>query len=152
MKQIFRAAILVIVALFITLPAAVRADDAKQVQIKVSDTMKFDVTGIDATAGQKITVTLTDAGTLPKATMAHNFVLLKAGTDVAAFASAGLTHADNGYIAPELADKVIAATKLLGPGESDTVTFVAPAAGTYDYLCTFPGHALAGMRGTLTVK
>jgi azurin len=55
-------------------------------------------------------------------------------------------------MAPEDADKVIAATKMLGPGETDTVSFTAPAAGTYDYICTFPGHAMAGMRGVLTVK
>jgi len=47
---------------------------------------------------------------------------------------------------------VIASTKMLGPGETATVTFTAPAPGVYDYICTFPGHALAGMRGTLTVK
>ena len=114
--------------------------------------MKYDVTAIEATAGQKISVTLTNAGAIPKTAMAHNFVLLKAGTDVTAFATAGMTHADSEYIAPELADKVIVKTKLLGPGESDTVTFAAPAPGTYDYLCTFPGHVMTGMRGTLTVK
>ena len=114
--------------------------------------MKFDVTRIDAAPGQKVTVTLTDVGKLPKEAMAHNFVLLKAGTDVAAFATAAMTHQAQGYLPPEMAGMVIAATKLLGPGESDTVSFTAPAAGTYDYICTFPGHALTGMRGTLNVK
>jgi azurin len=136
----------------ISAPPASRADDGKKVEIKATDMMKYDVTSIDATPGEKITVTLTNTGTLPKVAMAHNFVLLKAGTDVTAFASAAMIHADNGYIAPELADKVIVASKMLGPGETDTVTFTAPAAGTYDYICTFPGHAQAGMRGTLNVK
>jgi len=131
---------------------ASRADDGETVQIHASDQMKFDVTSIEAAPGEKITVTLTNAGTLPKAAMAHNFVLLKAGTDVSAFAAAAMTHQENGYIPPAMADKVIAATKMLGPGESDTITFTAPAAGTYDYICSFPGHALAGMRGTLTAK
>jgi azurin len=129
-----------------------RADDEKIVRIHATDQMKYDVVSIDATAGQKITVTLTNVGALPKIAMAHNFVLLKAGTDVAAFAAAAMTHQDTGYMPPEMADKVIVASKTLGPGESDTVTFIAPAAGTYDYICTFPGHALAGMRGTLNVK
>jgi uncharacterized cupredoxin-like copper-binding protein len=31
-----------------------------------------------------------------------------------------------------------------------TVTFTAP--GTYEYLCTVPGHAAAGSKGLLTVK
>ncbi len=129
-----------------------RADDEKTVRINANDQMKYDVTSIDAAAGRKITVTLTNVGTLPKAAMAHDFVLLKAGTDVTAFAMAAMTHQENGYMPPDMADKVIAATKLVGPGESDTVSFVVPAAGTYDYICTFPGHALAGMRGKLNIK
>jgi len=114
--------------------------------------MKFDVANIDAAPGQKVTVTLTNIGTLPKAAMAHNFVLLKAGTDVTVFATAAMTHAETGYLPPEMAGNVIVATRLLGPGESDTVRFTAPAAGVYDFICSFPGHALVGMRGTLTVK
>ena len=35
---------------------------------------------------------------------------------------------------------VFAATKLLKPGESDTITFTAPPAGTYPFICTYPGH------------
>ena len=137
--------------LLLAIPAALRADD-KTVQIKATDQMKYDVISIDATVGQKITVTLTNVGMIPKAAMAHNFVLLKAGTDVTAFATAAMMHQAEGYMPPDMADKVIASTKLVGPGESDSVTFVAPAAGSYDYICTFPGHALAGMRGILTVK
>ena len=45
---------------------------------------------------------------------------------------------DNGYI-PE-GDDIIAHTKMIGGGESVEITFDAPAAGTYDYICPFPGH------------
>ena len=144
-------ACLTLLALILITPA-LRADDGKQVVIHGGDQMKFDVTSIQAAPGQKITVTMTNAGTLPKAAMAHNWVLLKAGTDVSAFATAAMTHPETGYIPPEMAGSVIASTQMLGPGESDSVTFTAPAAGVYDYICSFPGHALAGMRGTLTVK
>jgi nitrite reductase (NO-forming) len=37
-------------------------------------------------------------------------------------------------------------------GESDTGTFVVPAAGTYTFYCSIPGHREAGMVGTLTVN
>jgi azurin len=157
-----RSVAVLCLALLAVVPVSpeLRADDEKkdqiqeydQIHIQANDQMKFDVASIDAAPGQKIRVTLVNTGTLPKAAMAHNFILLKAGTDVSAFAAAAMTHPETGYVPPEMADKVIVATKMLGPGESDTVSFTAPAAGTYDYICSFPGHALAGMRGTLIVK
>jgi uncharacterized cupredoxin-like copper-binding protein len=42
-------------------------------------------------------------------------------------------------------------TKLVNPGKSATLT-VTLKRGKYAYLCTVPGHAQAGMKGTLTVK
>ncbi len=152
MHRTFSSCSLAFLAAILVFGPTLRADDELKVQIHANDMMKYDVTAIAAAPGQKVTVTLTNAGTLPKIAMAHNFVLLKAGADVSAFATAAMTHQETGYMPPEMADKVIAATKLVGPGESDAVTFTAPAAGVYDYICTFPGHALAGMRGTLTVK
>jgi uncharacterized cupredoxin-like copper-binding protein len=41
-------------------------------------------------------------------------------------------------------------TPLIAPGKS-TKLAVTLAAGTFPYLCTVPGHAGAGMKGTLTV-
>ena len=37
-------------------------------------------------------------------------------------------------------------------GKSDTKTFTAPAAGTYDFLCDIAGHKEAGMTGKLIVQ
>jgi azurin len=51
------------------------------------------------------------------------------------------------------AKEILAATKLLGPNESDTVTLTAPTApGRYEFICTFPGHFQVGMRGVLIVS
>src|SRR5262245_33914582 len=55
----------------------------KSVQIAGNDQMKFDVTAIEAKAGQKVTVTLKNAGTMPKVSMGHNFVLLAPDVDPA---------------------------------------------------------------------
>ena len=46
---------------------------------------------------------------------------------------------------------IIAHTKLLGPGEEETIEFTAPGAGQYQYFCSFPGH-FALMKGVMTVK
>jgi uncharacterized cupredoxin-like copper-binding protein len=43
-------------------------------------------------------------------------------------------------------------TKSLSSGKSQTITVVFKKAGKYAYLCTLPGHAAAGMKGTLTVN
>ncbi len=50
------------------------------------------------------------------------------------------------YITEAHKDKII--TKMIGGGESDTVTFPA-SASRYPYVCSFPGRAL--MRGNLVV-
>jgi azurin len=53
------------------------------------------------------------------------------------------------------ADKseILAHTNLVKSGESVKVTFTAPTEpGDYTYLCTFPGHYLMGMKGTLVVE
>lgn len=39
-----------------------------------------------------------------------------------------------------------------GPGETATLSFTPLAAGSYRFYCAEPGHAAAGMVGTLTVQ
>jgi len=42
-------------------------------------------------------------------------------------------------------------TKVIDPGASATLTVTFAAKGKYEYLCTVPTHAAAGMKGDLTV-
>ena len=42
-------------------------------------------------------------------------------------------------------------TKLISPGQSVSLTYTFKTKGTYEYLCTVPGHAAAGMKGDLKV-
>ena len=137
-----------------TPPAAAPAGAGQVVEITVGDAMKYDVTRIEAAAGKPLTIVLHSAATLPREAMAHTFVLLQKDADVMDFmqAAAASTPAA-GYLPAELAGQVIAHTRLLGPHESDTVTFTVPSVpGEYNYLCTFPGHFLSGMKGVLVVK
>lgn len=125
----------------------------KDVEVTANDQMKFNVTEIKVQAKQRVKLVFKNVGTMPKQSMGHNFVLLKKGTDTAAFIDAGFAAASTDYIAAEVKDQVIAHTKTLGPGESATLTFTAPSEpGTYTYVCTFPGHFAAGMHGTLIVE
>ena len=133
--------------------AGVQAQAPRVVAMTGTDAMKFSVTAIEAKPGEKITIKLTGQGAIPKVAMAHNFVLLAAKTDAAAFANAGMQSRPTDFIAPAMKDKVLAATKLAGNGETVEVTFDAPKTpGVYEFICTFPGHFAAGMKGTLTVK
>lgn len=43
-------------------------------------------------------------------------------------------------------------SKTIKPGEEDTVTFTPDKTGSFTYVCTVPGHADKGMKGTLTIK
>lgn len=116
------------------------------------DAMKYNLTTLDVMAGDPVTLTMTNAGTLPLEVMGHDFVLLKATADPAAFAQAAMMHKADGYFPASLANEVIAHTKLLGPKQSETIHFTAPSQpGDYVYLCTFPGHFQAGMKGALIV-
>jgi azurin len=135
-------------------PAAAAAPAGpREIDITAGDTMKYDVTQIDAKPGEDLKVVLTNAGTQPVEVMGHNWVLLKPGTDVAAFDSAALMAKDTGYIPAALKDEIVAHIDLQGPRKSGEVEFSAPAApGDYPFLCTFPAHYQTGMKGTLTVK
>ncbi len=124
----------------------------KVVEITVRDEMKYDLTGFEVKPGQKVQLTVKNIGKLPKESMGHEVVVLAWNTDVAKFVEDGLAHPETDFIAPEQQSKVLAHTKLLGPGESDTITFAAPRiSASYDFVCAFPGHFAAGMKGTMTV-
>lgn len=130
-------------------PAA--ADQNKvEITLNASDEMRYDKSEITVSAGQTVVLTLHHTGKLPATAMGHNFVLLKQGTDMATFATAAMTEKDNNYI-PKDDSGIIAHTKVIGGGESDTITFTAPAKGTYDFLCSFPGH-YSIMKGKFIVQ
>ncbi len=161
MKRIFSGSLPICAlgcgALLYALAACSKVPEAppKTVEVQADDKMRFDLTAFEAKPGQKVSVTFKNVGTTPKFSMGHNFVLLdrtvNAG-NVQKFLDAASMEAAHDYVPPNSKD-VLAHSKLLGPGETDTVTFNAPfIAGDYLYLCSFPGHYSQGTKGIMTVK
>ncbi len=132
-------------------PSVAIPANATKIDIEGTDMMKFNLSEIKVPAGKPVAITLKHAGKQPKNIMGHNLVILKAGVDMAAFATAAMGAQSEGYVPKSQADNVIAATKVIGGGESDTIVFDAPAAGEYDFLCSFPGH-YAMMKGKFIVE
>jgi azurin len=135
-------------------PAATAAAPALpvlEITIKpdAANPLAYDTKTITAKAGQKIKLTFTNNHpTLPQP---HNIVIGKLGTKdkMMGIAMGAMTLVDKGYI-PDSPD-ILAHTKLLQPGSSETIEFTVPAAGEYPYFCTFPGH-VAIMNGVLTAQ
>ncbi len=133
--------------------ATVTAQSPRVIAITGTDSLAFSMPGITAKPGELLRVTLSTKSTQPKATMAHNFVLLAPGTDASAFAMMAAMARATDYIPAALRGKILVATRLAGAGETVSADFKAPTKpGTYTYICSFPGHVSGGMRGTLTVR
>jgi azurin len=128
------------------------AEKLCQLQISGNDLMQYDKSELKI-AGDctKVQLTLTHSGKLPAQTMGHTWVLAKT-PDMQSVLTAGQTAGPaHAYVQP--GDKrVLAATGLVGGGQSTSTTFstaLLQKGGDYTYFCTFPGHA-ALMKGKFT--
>ncbi|MEJ2881314.1 plastocyanin/azurin family copper-binding protein [Pedobacter sp. GR22-6] len=116
-----------------------------------NDQMKYSTNELKAVAGSPIKLTFKHIGTIGKEAMGHNVVILKPGTDAAAYAAKALEAKATDYIPASEAASVVAHTKLLGGGEEDVIEFTITEKGSYEYICTFPGH-IGLMKGVLVVE
>ncbi|BET67281.1 plastocyanin/azurin family copper-binding protein [Opitutales bacterium ASA1] len=133
--------------------SSVAADGVRVLELTGNDQMKFNVTQLEAAAGETVRLVLRNVGSLPKAAMGHNVVVLKKGVDPMEFSIAAAAAAATEYFPTARSGDTIAHTRLIGPKEKAEVTFTVPTEpGEYPYICTFPGHTAAGMRGVLIVK
>ncbi len=130
------------------------AKDQTNITITGNDTMQFDIKSFNATAGSEFKLTFRNTGKLPKIAMGHNLVILKKGVSAIKFGQKVLAAGGSATNAlPEsVMSDVLAHTQLLGPGEEELITFKVPLEkGSYQYVCTFPGH-FAMMRGVMEVE
>jgi len=129
------------------------ADKVCKLEITGTDAMQYDKKELSVAADcTQVELTLHHSGKLPAQAMGHNWVLAKTA-DVSGIASDGV---GAGFAKDHIKDgdaRVIAHTKIVGGGQSTSVTFPMSklkAGESYTYFCSFPGHSSI-MKGTFKV-
>jgi len=129
------------------------ADKVCKLEITGTDAMQFDKKELSVAADcTQVELTLHHSGKLPAQAMGHNWVLAKTA-DVSGIASDGV---GAGFAKDHIKDgdaRVIAHTKIVGGGQSTSVTFPMSklkAGESYTSFCSFPGHSSI-MKGTFKV-
>ncbi len=139
--------------LFGALPAPATATECS-ITLQTDDALRFVPSHVTVPATCKdFTVTLTHTGHLPPLAMSHNWVLTKKN-DLDGVARTGMLAGADVHYVDQSDKRVIAHTKLIGTGETATVTFAVAqlkVGEPYAFLCTFAGHSPI-MRGTLSVQ
>lgn len=117
--------------------------------------LRFDKEKFTVRAGQKVKLTLVNPDDSVNL-QPHNLLLIEPGTLQEVGTAANEEMADPAFLSERHAvptsNYVLHHTKLLLPGESETLEFVAPdTAGEYPYLCSYPGH-WSVMHGIMIVE
>ena len=129
---------LLMVILVVALAACSGGGASTDIEVDMKEFM-FDPESWEIPAGEEITITLTNSGTI-----AHEWVLLKPGVTI-----------DSEADLPDTEEVLLADfvywEEEVEPGDTATFTFTAPAEGTYQIICAIEGHFGGGMEGSLTV-
>lgn len=122
--------------------------------VESNDMMQFTTKTVEIDKSCKtFTVELKHVGTLPKNVMGHNWVLTKAA-DMQGVATDGMGAGIDKDHLKDGDDRIIAHTKLIGGGESTSVSFDPSKLNPnekYKFFCSFPGH-VAMMQGDIVFK
>ena len=123
-------------------------------EIEGNDAMQFNVNSISVPAScTDFKITLKHVGKMPVAAMGHN-VVISTSDDMSKVVADGMAAGlPENFVKPG-GEGVIAHTKMIGGGETTSVSFPVSkikAGGAYKFFCSFPGHS-ALMTGTITVE
>ncbi|MGF1483278.1 MAG: plastocyanin/azurin family copper-binding protein [Opitutales bacterium] len=130
----------------------VAADGTHEITLTGDDTKRYNVSRLEVPPGAKVRLSFTNTGKMPRATMAHNFVLVADAQRLPEFIVKAALAGEPAYLPEGFDDYILASTKMAGPGETVNVTFTAPEQpGGYPFVCTFPAHFDSGMQGVLVV-
>ena len=138
----------------LTLASATTFAAECSVEISANDQMQFSTKEIKVPKQCKqFSVTLTHTGKLAANVMGHNWVLTTAEDMQGVVTDALSAGPSKQYLKPD-DSRVLAATKMLGGGQKDTISFdTSKLAGNkkYIFFCSFPGHS-GIMKGELSVS
>lgn len=147
---------LLISALFsasLLVSAQAHAAAACDANIEVTAAMAYTAKTIDVPKTCKtFTVNLKAQGTMAKTVMGHNIVITKEADKEAVTTDGGTAGAASNYVKAKDA-RVVAATTVIGGGESTSVKFKVKklsAKEKYVFFCSFPGHG-AIMKGVVNL-
>ncbi len=136
MKRLFFPAVLLILSILMVACGGseeTAVPEPVSITITGTDTFVFDPASLTLQEGQEVNLTFENGGALE-----HSWVLVSNRIDpVEATADDAVRGISTGTV---------------DGGETNTIRFVAPAAGTYQIVCTIAGHAAGGMVGELTVE
>lgn len=117
---------------------------SKEFEVSIVDEFSFDPGIITVSPGDTVTITFQNSGSVE-----HNLNVAKPDADVHHLIEEIAEGAGEEHIHEEMMTDMHDAE----PGHSETITFTAPTEpGEYSFLCTQPGHAEAGLVGTLIVE
>jgi len=133
--------------------ASAQAADAVKLELSADDRMVFSKTSFEVISGQKVTLVFKNTSTKGEKAMKHNVVLLKPGTTIIAFAVKCNAAAATGYVPvdKESKEQMVGHVKLIGGGQTATLTFTAGEPGEYPFFCSSPGQ-FDKLTGKITVK
>lgn len=138
-KKMFLVPLVASLALMPLLAAAKTCN----VAIDSNDAMQFDKKEIRIAADcTQVKLTLRHTGALPAEVMGHNWVLTTTANLEALATAAGKLPAGSDHV-PKGDARVLAATKVVGGGQTTTLTFATSAlrkGGDYSFFCSVPGH------------
>lgn len=115
----------------------------------VAAQMRFDLTQFTVVAGEDVEIVFVNPDEMP-----HNLLVTAQGAmETVALEAEAMAATPDGFARQFVPDSslVLAATKLIGPGETARLRLTAPSEpGGYPFVCTFPGHWRT-MNGTMSV-
>jgi azurin len=150
MKTITRLALVFTTAIF---SQAAIANDCT-VEVEAGDALSFSTPKIEIPAScANATINFKHTGRLPAAAMGHNWGLAKTADLQPIQNDGNVAGAAGGYLKAD-DPRVIAATAIIGGGESTSVTFATAglnAGDAYSFFCTVMSHSVV-MKGTFALK